>query len=60
MFGSFMLGMMAPLVMIFSLGLGALFAAAGAAPLGVIVVLVGIFASLYMRYLSKHTQRIRK
>lgn len=60
MFGSFLLGLAGPLVILVSVVLGWLIIIAGVAPVGAVVLFGGTFFGFYLRYLSKHTTRIRK
>lgn len=59
MFGSFLLGLAGPLVILVSLALGGLIIAVGGGPVGAVVLLGGVIFGFYLRYLSKHTTRIR-
>ena len=60
MFGSFLLGLFAPLILAVAVMGG--FASAGTIGAGpaIFIMLAGVFFAAYLRYLSKHTTRIRK
>lgn len=60
MFGSFLLGLFAPLVLVVAVlgGIASASTIGGLPAIGVIVA--GVFVAGYLRYLSQHTTRIRK
>ena len=60
MFGSFLLGLLAPLVLVVAVmgGIASASSIGGLPAIGVIAV--GVLFAAYLRYLSQHTTRIRK
>ena len=60
MFGSFLLGGVGALVILASIGLGLGIIAVGGGAIGWVGLIVGVFLGFYLRYLSKHTTRIRR
>ena len=60
MFGSFLLGLLAPVVLLVAVSGGFAMAGQVGGWVAIAVMICGVIVAAYLRYLSQHTTRIRK